>query len=81
MKEPDGARNLKKVATTLKVWEADLEEATTTDQPGPSGVQSRNTGGSSWRCLFDSAECSGFSIEVKEFADHIAVWLSVLEGI
>ena len=35
MKEPDGARHLKKVATTLKLWEADLEEATTTDQPGP----------------------------------------------
>jgi len=47
MKEPDGARNLKKVATTLKLWEADLEEATTTDKPGPSGVQSRNAGGSS----------------------------------
>ena len=80
MKEQDGARHLKKVAT-LKLWEADLEEATTTDQPGPSGVQSRNTGGSSWRRLFDSAECSDFSIEVKEFADHVAVQSSALEGI
>lgn len=44
MKEPDRARHLKKVAT-LKLWEADLKEPTTTHQPGPSGVQSRNTGG------------------------------------
>jgi len=80
MKEPDRARHLKKVAT-LKLWEADLKEATTTHQPGPSGVQSRNTGGNSRHRLFDSAEHSGLSIEMKEFADHVAIRLSVLEGI
>jgi len=31
--------------------------------------------------LFDSAEHSGPSIEVKEFANHVAIRLSVLEGI
>jgi len=31
--------------------------------------------------LFDSAEHSGLSIEVKQFANHVAIPLSVLEGI
>ena len=31
--------------------------------------------------MFDSAEHSGLSIEVKEFANHVPIPLSVLEGI